>query len=215
MPTLFPYSYLAQEKEHFSGFAPETYQIKHQNNQLLSDPLVLRPTSEILFCHYFRKNIHSYHDLPLVLNQWGSVFRYEKNNCIFLRNNEFLWQEQHGAFADLSAAEAFSQKMHGFYQRFLSCDLKLAVLGGIKSAKEQFRGALKTYTNEVLLPNGVALQTATAHVLKPTFALHFQIKYQNSNNKFAYISQTSAGLSSRVLGALLFTHADKYGLILP
>lgn len=215
LPTLFPYSYLLKEKEHLDGFKPEIFLVSHLGEEKLDDPLVLRPTSEILFCNYFAKNIVSYKDLPLALNQWCSVFRAEKNPRPFLRNTEFFWQEQHAVFSNEKESADFALLMGQYQKQFLNEDLDIFTLFGIKTENEKFSGALTTYTNETFLDNAVALQIATSHDLNTYFTKPFEIHYQNQQNQKALCSQTSSGLSSRLIGAIISLLADNLGLVLP
>ncbi|MGL4647310.1 MAG: proline--tRNA ligase [Mycoplasmoidaceae bacterium] len=215
MPALIPYSDFIKEAQHVEGFAPELFKVSEIGNKKLSDPLVLRPTSEIMFCHYFAKNIMSYNDLPLILNQWANAFRVEKNTKPFLRNSEFLWQEQHGAFASEKDARRFAKRMIELYQNFVEKYLCIPVLVGEKTAYERFAGSQNTYTIEAIMQDGQALQCGTSHYLGQNFSKNFQIKFQNQDNQQAYVYQTSAGVSTRLIGGIIMAHADNNGLVLP
>lgn len=214
-PMLIPYSEFMKEKEHVEGFNPELFKVSHLGEKKLEDELVIRPTSEISFCNYFKKNINSYNDLPCILNQWGSVFRVEKNTRPFLRTSEFLWQEQHAVFADKKEAFDFSIAMVNEYKKFVNDYLSIAVLMGEKTENERFAGADNTFTIEALMPDGQVLQSATSHYLGTNFAKSYDLKYQTKNNNYDLMYQTSAGLSTRIIGAIIMSHSDNNGLVLP
>lgn len=214
-PLMIPYSEFKKEAEHVEGFAPELFKVTKIGDKELEDELVIRPTSEIAFCHYFKSISKSYNDLPIILNQWCSVFRVEKNTRPFLRTSEFLWQEQHAIFENEKQAKDFSFKMINVYKDFLNKYLCLPVLVGEKTEYERFAGADNTYTCEALMQDGQALQSATSHYLGTNFAKSFDIKYQTKDNTFEYVHQTSAGCSTRLIGAMILAHSDNRGLILP
>lgn len=215
LPLMIPYSEFQKEKKHVEGFNPELFMVSKIGDKNIEDPLVVRPTSEISFCNYFKKEISSYNDLPLILNQWCNVFRVEKNTRPFLRTSEFFWQEQHAIFESEKEAVEFSLKMINLYKEFVNDYLCLDVIVGEKTENERFAGAEKTYTIEAIMPDGQALQSATSHYLGTNFSRNFDIKFQNKNNKFDFVFQTSAGMSTRIMGALIMSHSDDNGLVLP
>lgn len=214
-PMLIPYSEFQKEKKHIEGFNPELFKISSLSEKKLDDELVLRPTSEILFCHYFKKNVKSYQDLPCILNQWCNVFRVEKNTRPFLRNTEFFWQEQHAVFKSKQEAFKFSKIMINVYKYFINKYLNIDVLVGEKTINERFAGAENTFTVEAMMPDMQALQSATSHYLGDNFSKNFEMKFQNDQNKFEYMHQTSAGISTRIIGAIIMSHSDNNGLVLP
>lgn len=215
-PTIFPYEFLAKEKNHIKGFAPEVFKITHIGDKVLNKELVLRPTSEILFNLYFKFTLKSYKELPIKLNQWVSVFRYEKNTKVFLRNTEFYWQEGHTLHKTEEEAKSFSLKMLNLYEKFINDFLLIPTLKGEKSENERFAGANNTYTIETILRDGQALQTATTHYLGQNFANAFSLVLDSNDKQKNFIPfQTSWGVSTRLLGALIMSHADDYGLIFP
>lgn len=214
-PMFIPYSEFKKEKEHVEGFNPELFKVSHLGDKKLEDELVVRPTSEISFCNYFKKNVNSYNDLPCILNQWGSVFRVEKNTRPFLRTSEFLWQEQHAVFASQKEAYDFSILIVNEYKRFVNDYLSIAVLMGEKTENERFAGADNTFTIEALMPDGQILQSATSHYLGTNFSKSYDLKYQTRNNDYDLMFQTSAGLSTRIIGAIIMSHSDNNGLVLP
>ncbi|MGL4616748.1 MAG: proline--tRNA ligase [Mycoplasmoidaceae bacterium] len=215
MPLFIPYSDFIKEAKHIKGFAPELFKISELGEKKLEDPYVIRPTSEIMFCHYFSNNVHSYNDLPLILNQWSNVFRVEKNTRPFLRNSEFFWQEQHGIFSNKKDALDFTKKMIDLYKKFMEEYLCIPVLMGKKTEYERFAGANETFTVEAIMQDGQALQCGTSHYLSQNFSKNFNIKFQNNNNKFEYGYQNSAGVSTRLIGAIIMSHSDDNGLVLP
>lgn len=215
LPTLIPYSEFIKEKSHINGFAPELFKITQLGNDQLDDPYVLRPTSEISFCHYFKDNIQNHNDLPMKLNQWCSVFRVEKNTKPFLRTSEFFWQEQHAVFTNAVESNAFAEKMIILYKNFLKDYLAIPSIFGKKTEFEKFPGALTTHTVETMMQDGQALQSATSHDLGTIFSVPFNIKYQDKDNKYQNVHQTSAGISSRIIGGIIMVHGDDKGLVLP
>lgn len=214
-PMLIPYSNFQKEKEHVEGFNPELFKVSHLGDKKIEDELVLRPTSEIAFCQYFKKNINSYNDLPCILNQWGNVFRVEKNTRPFLRTSEFFWQEQHAIFATKDEAYNFSVDMVYEYKNFVKDFLNIDVLVGEKTENERFAGADNTFTIEALMPDGQVLQSATSHYLGQNFSKSFDIRFQTKSNNYENVYQTSAGLSTRIIGAIIMSHSDDNGLVLP
>ncbi len=215
MPLFIPYSEFLKEAKHIEGFAPELFKVTEIGEKRLEDPYVIRPTSEIIFCHYFSKNILSYNDLPLILNQWSNVFRVEKNTRPFLRNSEFFWQEQHGIFSNEKEALDFAKKMINLYKKFIEEYLCIPVLMGKKTEYERFAGADETFTIEAIMQDGQALQCGTSHYLNQNFSKNFNIKFQNKSNQFEYGYQNSAGVSTRLIGAIIMSHSDDNGLVLP
>ncbi len=214
-PLLIPYEEFLKEKEHIEGFAPELFTVDRIGEEKLESPYVLRPTSEILFCYYFKNNVVSYNDLPIKVNQWCNVFRAEKNTRPFLRTSEFYWQEQHAVFSNKDEAIDFAYKIFDSYKYLLNNILCIPVLTGKKTEYEKFAGADFTLTLEAIMQDGQALQSGTSHYLGQNFAKSYDLKYQNSKNGYDYMEQTSAGVSTRLIGALIMTHSDDDGLILP
>lgn len=214
-PSLIPFSMLKKEMEHVKGFKPELFFVNEVGNKKLKEPLVVRPTSEILFADFFNKFIQNYSQIPIYLVQWCNVLREEKNTNPFLRNSEFIWQEGHTLHGNNDDAKQFILKIHKIYKKLLNERLAIATLSGEKSLLERFSGALNTLTHEVIMADGQALQTATSHELGQNFTKVFNIKYQNQNNSYVIPFSTSWGISSRILGGLFLSHGDEYGLILP
>ncbi|XQP55264.1 MAG: proline--tRNA ligase [Mycoplasmoidaceae bacterium] len=204
-----------KEKEHVEGFAPELFTVSTNKKGELAEPLVIRPTSEISFCQCFKSQIRSFNDLPLLYNQWCSVCRVEKNTRPFLRNTEFHWQELHTAHASKDEAVKQTLKTLEVYKNFVEDYLCMPVLVGEKTENERFAGAINTYTLEALMQDGQALQCATSHYLGQNFAKAYEVKYQTKDNKFDVIHQTSAGISTRIIGGLIMSHSDDNGIILP
>lgn len=215
LPLLIPASYISREKEHIKGFAPELATVTRVGDEELSEPLVIRPTSEVLFGELFSKEINSYNDLPILYNQWSNVLRWEKKTNPFLRNREFLWQEGHTAHASSTEALEFSKKMIEIYADFCAKFLSLPVLIGQKTDHEKFAGAETTFTIEAMMKDGRALQSGTSHYLGQNFAKSFNVQFKNKANEFEYVYQTSWGLSTRVIGALIMSHGDNRGIIIP
>lgn len=215
MPLLIPLSLLNEEKEHIAGFAPECAIINQVGAKQLNEPLVIRPTSEVLFCKYFAKNVTSYKDLPLKYNQWANVVRWEKTTRPFLRTSEFLWQEGHSVHNTAVEAKNWTLAMLNLYSKFFKDVLAIAVLKGKKSLLEKFAGAQDTYSLEALLLDGQSLQAATSHYFGQNFAQQFNISFTTNTNTTDYAYQTSWGLSTRVIGALIMSHSDNRGLVLP
>lgn len=215
MPLLISMSEFNKEKEHVEGFAPELFTVTHIGSKKLEDQLAIRPTSEIWFCKYFKNNVQSYKDLPIKVNQWTSVLRAEKNTKPFLRNSEFHWHETHAVFSTLEESDQFSKDFLNLYADFCEKDLCIPVIRGEKTPNERFAGAIKTYTIESMMQDGQALQSATSHVLGQNFAKSYNIKFQNENNVLEHVWQTSHGLTTRIIGALIMVHADDKGLVLP
>lgn len=215
MPMFIPESLLQKEKDHVEGFAPEVAWVTHGGLEQLQERLCVRPTSETLFCDFYSKIIHSYRDLPKLYNQWCSVVRWEKTTRPFLRSTEFLWQEGHTAHATAEDAEARTVQMLNVYADFCENVLAIPMIKGRKSDKEKFAGANATYTIEALMHDGKALQSGTSHNFGDGFAKAFEIQYTDNNNKLQYVHQTSWGLSTRIIGAIIMVHGDDSGLVLP
>ncbi len=215
MPMFIPESLLQKEKDHVEGFAPEVAWVTHGGLEPLQERLCVRPTSETLFCDFYAKDIQSHRDLPRVYNQWCSVVRWEKTTRPFLRSREFLWQEGHTAHATEEEAQERTIQMLHVYADFCEEVLAIPVIRGQKTDKEKFAGANATYTIEALMHDGKALQSGTSHNFGDGFARAFQIQYTDPNNKLQYVHQTSWGLSTRIIGALIMVHGDNSGLVLP
>lgn len=215
MPMFIPESLLEREKDHVEGFAPEVAWVTYGGLNPLQERLCVRPTSETLFCDFYKDEIQSYRDLPKVYNQWCSVVRWEKETRPFLRSREFLWQEGHTAHATAEEAEARTQQMLNLYADFCEEVLAIPVIRGRKTDKEKFAGAEATYTIEALMHDGKALQSGTSHNFGDGFAKAFGIQYTDKDNKLKYVHQTSWGMTTRLIGALIMVHGDDSGLVLP
>jgi len=215
LPLFIKASDFTKEKEHVEGFAPELFTVSTNKKDALADPVVLRPTSEITFCQCFKSQLRSFNDLPLLYNQWCAVYRVEKNTRPFLRNCEFHWQELHTAHESAQEAKQMALKELAIYQHLLENVLCIPVLAGEKTANERFAGAVNTYTLESMMQDGQALQSCTAHFLGQNFAKAYDVKYQTKDNKFDYVYQTSAGISTRIIGGIIMSHSDDNGLVLP
>ena len=215
MPMFIPESLLEREKDHVEGFAPEVAWVTYGGLNPLQERLCVRPTSETLFCDFYKDEIQSYRDLPKVYNQWCSVVRWEKETRPFLRSREFLWQEGHTAHATAEEAEARTQQMLNVYADFCEQVLAIPAVKGRKTDKEKFAGAEATYTIEALMHDGKALQSGTSHNFGDGFAKAFGIQYTDKDNKLKYVHQTSWGMTTRLIGALIMVHGDDSGLVLP
>ncbi len=215
MPVFIPESLLQKEKDHVEGFAPEVAWVTHGGLEPLQERLCVRPTSETLFCDFYAKDIHSYRDLPRVYNQWCSVVRWEKTTRPFLRSREFLWQEGHTAHATAEEAEERTTQMLNLYADFCEEVLAIPVIRGQKTDKEKFAGAEATYTIEALMHDGKALQSGTSHNFGDGFAKAFEIQYADKDNTLKYVHQTSWGMSTRIIGAIIMVHGDNNCLVLP
>ena len=215
LPMLIPESLLQKEKDHVEGFAPEVAWVTHGGLEPLQERMCIRPTSETLFCDFYAKEIQSYRDLPKVYNQWCSVMRWEKTTRPFLRSREFLWQEGHTAHATAEEAEARTQQMLNVYADFCEEVLAMPVIRGRKTDKEKFAGAEATYTIEALMHDGKALQSGTSHNFGDGFAKAFGIQYTAKDNTLQYVHQTSWGMTTRLIGAIIMVHGDNSGLVLP
>ena len=215
MPMFIPESLLEKEKDHVEGFAPEVAWVTQGGLQPLQEKMCVRPTSETLFCDFYKNDIQSYRDLPKVYNQWCSVVRWEKETRPFLRSREFLWQEGHTAHATAEEAEERTQQMLNIYADFCEEFLAIPVIKGKKTDKEKFAGAEATYTVEALMHDGKALQSGTSHNFGDGFAKAFGIQYTDKDNKLKYVCQTSWGASTRLIGGVIMVHGDDNGLVLP
>lgn len=228
-PLLIPKSFLSKEAEHVKGFAKECAVVTHyrlksseDGQSVVVDPeakleeeLIIRPTSETIIWNTYRNWIHSYRDLPLLINQWANVFRWEMRTRLFLRTAEFLWQEGHTAHATKEEAEEEAIRMINVYSDFANQYMAVPVIKGVKSENERFAGALNTYTIEGMMQDGKALQCGTSHFLGQNFAKAFDVQFINKENKLDYVWATSWGVSTRLMGALIMTHSDDNGLVLP
>ena len=214
-PLFIPMSFIEKEKEHVEGFAPELAVVTHGGGKKLEEPLVVRPTSETIIGHMYAKWIRSYRDLPLLINQWANVVRWEMRTRLFLRTMEFLWQEGHTAHATAEEAEEEARRMLDVYEDFLHNEAAVPVVKGQKSEIEKFAGAVRSYTVEAMMGNKWALQAGTSHNLGQNFAKAFNIRYLDRNNELQYVWTTSWGMSTRVVGAIVMVHGDDQGLILP
>lgn len=215
MPIFIPESLLQKEKDHVEGFAPEVAWVTYGGENKLTERLCVRPTSETLFCEHYSNIIQSHRDLPKLYNQWCSVVRWEKTTRPFLRTMEFLWQEGHTAHATAEEAQEETIKMLNTYSDFCNDILAIPVVKGEKTAKERFAGAKATYTIESLMHDGKALQSGTSHNFGDGFAKAFDIQYTDKENKLQYVHQTSWGMTTRLIGAIIMVHGDNSGLVLP
>ena len=215
MPMFIPESLLQKEKDHVEGFAPEVAWVTHGGLEPLQERMCVRPTSETLFCDFYANLIQSYRDLPKNYNQWCSVVRWEKTTRPFLRSREFLWQEGHTAHATAEEAEERTIQMLNIYADFCENVLAIPVVKGRKTDKEKFAGAEATYTIESLMHDGKALQSGTSHNFGDGFAKAFGIQYTDKENKLQYVHQTSWGMTTRMIGAIIMVHGDNSGLVLP
>ncbi len=215
LPVLIPESLLQKEKDHVEGFAPEVAWVTKGGNEDLEENLCIRPTSETLFCDHWSKTVKSYRDLPKLYNQWCSVLRWEKTTRPFLRSREFLWQEGHTLHASAEEAEERTKTMLQTYYDFVTEDLAIPLICGRKTESEKFAGAKDTYTIEAMMHDGKALQSGTSHFFGDGFASAFNIKFLNKNNELEVPNETSWGLSTRIIGAIIMVHGDDSGLVLP
>jgi prolyl-tRNA synthetase len=214
-PLFIPMSFLEKEKSHVEGFSPELAVVTHGGGSKLEEPLVVRPTSETIIGYMYSKWIKSYRDLPILINQWGNVVRWEMRTRLFLRTLEFYWQEGHTAHATAQEAQEETLRMLGVYADFAIQEAAIPVIQGIKSDSEKFAGAVQSTTIEAMMGDRRALQSGTSHFLGQNFAKAFDIQYLDRNNQLEYAWTTSWGLSTRVIGAIIMTHGDDQGLILP
>jgi prolyl-tRNA synthetase len=215
-PLLIPKSFLMKEAEHVEGFAPEVAEVTRASGEDLTEPYVIRPTSETIIGYFYSKWVRSYRDLPLLINQWANVMRWEMRTRPFLRTAEFLWQEGHTVHATEADAERETLMiLHDVYADFVEKDMAVPVFRGLKTAKEQFPGALRSYSIEAMMQDGRALQAGTSHNLGQNFAKAFDITFTDQNNTIQYAWTTSWGVSTRLIGALIMAHSDDEGLVLP
>src|SRR5207248_3516189 len=214
-PLLIPRSFIDKEKHHVEGFSPELAVVTIGGGEELAEPLVIRPTSETIIGHMWSKWIQSYRDLPVLMNQWNSVVRWELRTKLFLRTLEFWWQEGHTAHATYEEAEAETRQMLDVYTDFAVNEAAVPVIPGVKSEAEKFAGALRSYTIEAMMGDKKALQSGTSHILGQNFAKAFDIKFSDENNVEQFCWTTSWGLSTRMVGAIIMVHGDDQGLRMP
>jgi prolyl-tRNA synthetase len=214
-PLFIPQSYLSREAEHVEGFAPEVAVVTHGGGKELDEPLIIRPTSETIIYAMYAKWIQSYRDLPVLINQWANVVRWEMRTRLFLRTTEFLWQEGHTAHATEAEAEEEALRMLGVYRTFMEEWMAMPVLTGRKTDSERFAGALRTYSTEALMQDNKALQAGTSHNLGQNFARAFEVTFQTAGGDLDHVWNTSWGVSTRLVGALIMTHSDDLGLVCP
>ncbi len=214
-PLLIPQSFLSKEAEHVKGFAPETAVVTRGGGKELDEPLVIRPTSETIIYAMLAKWVQSYRDLPILLNQWANVVRWEMRTRLFLRTTEFLWQEGHTAHATAEEAEAETRQMLEIYREFMEQWMALPVLTGMKTDSEKFAGAVRTYACEGLMQDNKALQAGTSHFLGQNFAKAFGVQYQTATGTMEYVWSTSWGASTRLVGGLVMAHGDDRGVVCP
>jgi prolyl-tRNA synthetase len=214
-PLFIPEHFLHKEAQHVEGFAPEVAVVTHAGGEKLEEPLIVRPTSETIIWNTYRNWIQSYRDLPLLINQWANVVRWEMRTRLFLRTTEFLWQEGHTAHATYDDAEEETQKMLGVYKQFAEEWMALPVIEGRKTEREKFAGAHHTYSIEAMMGDGKALQAGTSHNLGQNFAKAFDVTFQTDQGTRDYVYATSWGLSTRMIGALIMAHGDDNGIVIP
>ncbi|CAM1377684.1 proline--tRNA ligase [Fretibacterium fastidiosum] len=214
-PLLIPNSFLQKEAEHVEGFAPECAMVTHAGGEELEEPFAVRPTSETVIGHMYSRWIQSWRDLPVLINQWCNVMRWEKRPRLFLRTSEFLWQEGHTAHATEQEAREETLRMLEVYRKVMEEELALPVITGEKTAGERFPGAVATYTCEAMMSDAKALQAGTSHFLGQNFARAFEIRFQDRDGELATCWTTSWGISTRLIGAIIMTHSDDDGLVLP
>jgi prolyl-tRNA synthetase len=215
-PLLIPKSFLMREAEHVEGFAPEVAEVTHGGGEELAEPYVIRPTSETIIGYFYAKWVRSWRDLPLLINQWANVVRWEMRTRPFLRTAEFLWQEGHTVHVDEADAERETLLiLDEVYADFVEKDLAVPVIRGLKTEKEKFPGALRSYCIEAMMQDGRALQAGTSHNLGQNFAKAFDIKYTDQNNTIQHAWTTSWGVSTRLIGAMIMAHSDDEGLVIP
>jgi prolyl-tRNA synthetase len=214
-PMFIPESFLKKEAEHVEGFAPECAVVTHAGGKLLEEPLFIRPTSETIIWSTYKNWIKSYRDLPLLINQWANVCRWEMRTRLFLRTTEFLWQEGHTAHATYDEAEEETFKMVHVYKKFAETFLAMPVIAGKKTNQERFAGALHTYCIEAMMQDGKALQSGTSHHLGQNFAKAFDVQYQDAHKQLQYVYATSWGVSTRLIGGMVMSHSDDNGLVIP
>jgi prolyl-tRNA synthetase len=214
-PLLIPQSFLQKEAEHVEGFAPELAVVTIAGGKELEEPYVIRPTSETIIGHFFAKWIHSYRDLPMLVNQWANIIRWELRTRMFLRTTEFLWQEGHTAHAKHQEAVEEVLRILDVYVEVAEDIMAMPVIKGVKTNSEKFAGAFKSYSIEAMMQNGLALQAGTSHDLGQNFGKAFDVQFQSKEGKLDYVWQTSWGVSTRLIGGLIMSHSDDKGLVLP
>ncbi len=214
-PLLIPEEYIQKEADHIEGFAPELAIVTHGGGEKLEKPYIIRPTSETIIWSMYKQWIHSYRDLPLLLNQWANVMRWEKRTRLFLRTTEFLWQEGHTAHATKEEAQEETQHIFEIYKNFAHNYMAMYCIGGKKSESEKFAGAVETYSIESLMQDGKVIQAGTSHFLGQNFARVFDVQFQSEQGSQEYVWATSWGVSTRLIGALIMAHSDDKGLLLP
>lgn len=215
LPLLIPQKLFELEKEHVNGFNPELATVTRVGDRELSEKFYIRPTSEVLFANLFKNSIESYKDLPIVYNQWANVLRWEKTTNPFLRSREFLWQEGHTCHSNALEARKLTREMIKVYAKFLKKYLAIPVVIGKKTSHEKFAGACSTYTIEAMMKDGRALQAGTSHYLAQNFSKPYEIIFKNQDNEYINVFQTSWGVSTRLLGAIIMTHGDNHGIVIP
>jgi prolyl-tRNA synthetase len=215
LPLLIPQSFLEKEAEHVEGFAPELAVVTIAGGKKLEEPYVIRPTSETIVGHFFAKWIQSYRDLPILVNQWANIIRWELRTRMFLRTTEFLWQEGHTAHSSHAEALEETLRMLAVYAEVAEDIMAMPVIKGVKTPAEKFAGALRSYSIEAMMQNGLALQAGTSHDLGQNFGKAFNVQFQTHEGKLDYVWQTSWGASTRLIGGLIMTHSDDKGLVLP
>jgi prolyl-tRNA synthetase len=214
-PLLIPESFIKKEAEHVEGFAPELAVVTHAGGEKLEEPLVVRPTSETIIWSMYKKWIQSYRDLPILINQWCNIIRWEKRTRLFLRTTEFLWQEGHTAHATSADAEEETLRMLGVYRTFAEDYMAVPVLHGVKTDSEKFAGAVRTYCIEAMMQDRKSLQAGTSHYLGQNFAKAFDVTFQTKDKTLEHVWATSWGVSTRLIGAIIMAHSDDKGLVLP
>ena len=214
-PMLIPESFIKKEAEHVEGFSPELAVVTHAGGKELEEPYVVRPTSETIIGHFFSRWIESHRDLPLLINQWANVMRWEMRTRMFLRTGEFLWQEGHTAHANHAEAKEEVLRMLDIYAKFAEEWMAMPVIKGVKTHSEKFAGALESYCIEAMMQDGKALQAGTSHDLGQNFGKAFEVKFQNKDGQLEHVWQTSWGVSTRLVGGLIMSHSDDNGLVLP
>src|SRR5271154_3642945 len=214
-PLLIPQSFLQKEAEHVEGFSPELAVVTHAGGKQLEEPYVIRPTSETIIGHFFGKWIKSWRDLPVLVNQWANIIRWELRTRMFLRTTEFLWQEGHTAHSNHEEAKEEVLRILDIYADVAENVMAMPVIKGMKTYAEKFAGALRSYAIEAMMQNGLALQAGTSHDLGQNFGKAFNVQFQSNEGKLDYVWQTSWGVSTRLIGGLIMTHADDKGLVLP
>ena len=212
---LIPESFIKKEAEHVEGFSPELAVVTHAGGKELEEPYVVRPTSETIIGHFFSRWIESHRDLPLLINQWANVMRWEMRTRMFLRTGEFLWQEGHTAHANHAEAKEEVLRMLDIYAKFAEEWMAMPVIKGVKTHSEKFAGALESYCIEAMMQDGKALQAGTSHDLGQNFGKAFDVKFQNKDGQLEHVWQTSWGVSTRLVGGLIMSHSDDNGLVLP